>query len=96
MKKPPFWFCCVMAFWLGAMLVAFAQEKPAPPVLTIEETVMVEAVQALQKQAQAACETLGETKAYAALVTKANRALKAKGKAVNWNTGAVSAVESKP
>jgi hypothetical protein len=56
--------------------------------LTPQEKVMVQAVMAMQKSAQAACEGLPAVKEYANVLEQANAALKAAGKVVDWRTGA--------
>jgi hypothetical protein len=76
---------------LAAVTVAGAQGPAQAPALTSEEAIMVDAVRAVQAQAQAACEALPAVQQYTALLTKANAALSKSGKSVNWATGAVSA-----
>jgi len=83
----------ILALAVGLAVSAGAQT--AAPALTPEEAIMVEAVRTVQASAQAACEALPETRRYVALLTKANQALTANGKAVNWATGAVSALPPK-
>ncbi len=73
---------------------AYAQEPAKAPALSSEEAIMVQAVRAVQAQAQAACEALPQVKAYTELVGKANAALAKAGKSVDWSTGKVS--ETKP
>jgi len=80
---------------LAMGLVVTVGAQTAAPSLTAEEAIMVEAVRTVQASAQAACEALPETQRYVALLTKANQALTANGKAVNWATGAVSALPPK-
>jgi len=77
----------ILAAMLVVTTVGWAQEPATAPTLTAEEAVMVQAVMAVQKSAQAACEALPQVKDYTALLTKANAALKQAGKAVNWATG---------
>lgn len=83
----------ILALAVGLAVSVGAQT--AAPTLSAEEAIMVEAVRTVQASAQAACEALPETQRYVALLTKANAALTKSGKAVNWATGAVSALPPK-
>lgn len=78
-----------------ALTAGLSAQSASAPSLTSEEAIMVEAVRTVQASAQAACEALPETQRYVALLTKANAALTKSGKAVNWATGAVSALPPK-
>jgi hypothetical protein len=69
--------------------IGLAREIGATTALTPQEKVMVQAVMAMQKSAQAACEGLPSVKEYATVLEQANAALKAAGKSVDWRTGAV-------
>jgi hypothetical protein len=80
-----------MKYVIAVVLFAtVAQAQSEAPVLTPQEQIMVSAVMALQSAATKACEATPEVQSYTAVLTKAQAALKASGKAVDWRTGAAS------
>ena len=76
-------------------IIALAQGKPAPS-LTAEESLLIQAVMALQKTASAECEALASVKQYTELLTKANAQFTKGGKTIDWRTGTLAPVPTKP
>ncbi len=83
------------AIVIAGLLAATVQAQGVTaPALSAEEQVMVQAVMALQGSAAKACEALPEVQSYNALLGKAQAALKASGKSVDWRTGTLATKET--